>query len=91
MQGDTYTGQIIDRIPLRVAGFSLFAILKLRVSVLTFHWTPRALSVSTAFWSKLRSFTDGDLSASGTELSTFFKLDIHLVRRKPPLESSSRS
>ena len=72
MLGDTnpsgsYTEQIIDRIPLRVAGFSLFAILKLKVSVLTLHWTPRALSVSTAFCSKLRSFTDGDLSAAGKE------------------------
>ena len=40
---------------------------------------------------KSRSLTEGALSASGTQLITSLEFDIHLVRRNPPLDSSSRS
>ena len=84
-----YTDAIVESIPLLVAGLSLITILKPNVSDSTFHWTPRARSISSL--SKQTSFTDSVRSDSGTDSMTFREFDIHLARRNPPLARSWRS
>jgi hypothetical protein len=78
-----------ESIPLLVAGFSLSEILNVNLSNVTFHWTQSALS--RRGFAKSKSFIDTALSDSGKALMTSSELEIHLVKRKPPFASISRS
>ena len=51
--------------------------------------TEQARSIGSR--SRRRSFTDPALSDIGMNLMTFRELEIHLVKRNPPLERSSPS
>ena len=79
----------IERIPRLVEGLSLNDILKPKVCVSTSHQVPRARSQGN--WSSRWSFTETALCDVGTDLMTLLELEIHLVNRNPPLESSARS
>ena len=79
----------MERIPLLVGGLSLVAILKLKTSEATFHWTPRALS--RRVWSKSKPLTDAALSDSGMDSMVLREFDSHLVSQKPLLIKSCDS
>lgn len=74
----SYTDESTERIPLLVGGFGLTTISKPKVSEVTLHRTPRALS--TRLRSKSKLFTGDACLDSGTDSTTCGEFNSHFVR-----------
>ena len=87
----SYSEDTTDKMPLLVFTVTSRMVLKLKVSCSVSHCMPKARSIGNFSRSKLRLFTDGARSDSGTDAKTSRWLLNHFVRRKPPLLNNAGS
>ena len=79
----------IDNNPRLVDGFSAIFVWNPRVSLLIFHFTPRALFSGNLPNVNISSETFFLLSSSGIDINTSSLLLVNLVRLKPPFAHNS--